>query len=493
MISKIRKINEKKFSVVLVAVVLLVFTTLTALLLASPWRYVGKTGESAHQLGMALSSSPFMPYMDTWDEFSNFPPLFSWFIRAASVGVGNVEVAGRIVAFLSGIGTLLLTFKICASLYGKKTGYVAMLLLATSLLFLVLGTVPMSETTILFFSALSFFFLMKYSETGENKYLLLVGLFGFLAAFSKWTGIFTLAGAGAYLLYTKRVKILKNPYFYVAMILPPLLCLAWISSIPFKSPSYMAFGETVGEHAIFFLDKPLSQIFVDISYDMVVYVPLTTFCLALVGMIFSKNKNRLPHFWLLGGVLYYLLFLKGVGHHHYHYLMLPPLAIFGARGLILVSDKMGPWLKTKKHFVPPSLSILLLLVGSVEVGYAALYFHQKYGPYVEDMQLAVGYVNQNAGENGLIGFSNDWVYFFCDPSIDIARVRAIGPRGELIENLKETPKIIVLVVKNPDGKPSIEGEFLENEFGEVLNWISALDNYQLLKGDSYFRVIVKAG
>jgi hypothetical protein len=349
----------------------------------------------------------------------------------------------------------------------------------------------MPETTVLFFSALSIFFLMKYSQTNKNKYLLLMGGAGFLSAFAKWPGIFTLAGAGTYLLYTKRWKILKNPFFHLAIFGPVLLCLTWIMSIPFERPSFYISEELLGYHMIFFLDKPLSQILANIAVDMVIYLPITIFALAIIGIVFSKGGRELPLFWLFGGLLFYLLFLKGIGHHHYHYLMLPPLVIFGARGTFLLSRKVASVLKRERNLILLFFSLAILLVGAAGVGYVGSHFHQKYKAYAEDMELAARYVKHNAGEEGLIAYSDAWVYFLTT-SIDISRIRDLGGYGESIENLENTPKIVVLIVGNPAGKPPIQGEFiLENEFEAVLDKILLLDNYRIVKGDSYFRVMVK--
>jgi hypothetical protein len=171
--------------------------------------------------------------------------------------------------------------------------------------------------------------------------------------------------------------------------------------------------------------------------------------------------------------------------------MLPPLVIFGARGTILLSRKVASVLRRERNLILLFFSLAILLVGAAGIGFASSYFHQKYKAYAEDMELAAKYVERNAGEEGLIAYSDTWVYFLTT-SIDITRIRDLGSHGESIENLEDTPKIIVLIVGNPAGKPPLQGEFiLENEFEAALDRILLLDNYRVVKGDSYFRVMVK--
>lgn len=474
-----------------------IYFILVLLLLTSPWRFVGKSGETFWQVSMALNYDHYSlltPFSTATRDFANLPPLYSWIIRSAMVGTGHIE-AGRIVSFMFGIGTLLLTFKICGLLYGRKTGYVAMLLLATSPLFIVVSTVMMPETTMLFFSALSVFLLMKFLGSDNNKYLFAVGATAFLSAFAKWPGIFTLVGVGGYLLYKRRLKIIKNPAFYALIFIPVFLSLIWIfhiQSIAMKP----VLGEGLLDYLFFNLTAPLSEVFTNVGYELTIYVPLTTLGLALAGMVFAKKENCLPLFWLMGGALFYLLFLKGAaGHYHYSSLMLPPLAILGARGAIALSNKVESMLKTRRHLILPALSMILVLITFVGIGYLCHYFHQRYGLYAEDMHFSGEYIQNNSGENGLVALSGDatYVYLF-HTSIDIERVRIIdSPYSESIKELEETPKVIVVVVKNPEGKPSLEGGLSETEFEDELGKILALDNYQLLKGYSYFRIVTKAG
>lgn len=434
------------------------------------------------------------PFSTAAGDFANLPPLYSWIIRLAMVGAGHIE-AGRIVSFMFGMGTLLLTFKICGLLYGRKTGYVAMLLLATSPLFIVVSTVMMPETTMLFFSALSVFLLMKFLETDNNKYLFAVGATAFLSVFAKWPGIFTLVGVGGYLLHKRGLKILKNPAFHALIFIPVFLSLIWIFHIQSIAMKPML-GEGLLNYLFFNLTAPLSEVFTNVGYELTIYVPLTTLGLALAGIVLTKKENRLPLFWLMGGALFYLLFLKGAaGHYHYSSLMLPPLAILGARGAIALSNKVESMVKTRRHPILPALSIILVLIAFVGIGYIYHYFHQRYELYAEDMHLSGEYIQNNSGENGLVALSGDatYVYLF-HTSIDIARIRIIDPPySESIKELEETPKIIVVVVKNPEGKPSLEDGLSENEFEDELGKILALDNYQLLKGYSYFRIVTKAG
>ncbi|KXB07882.1 hypothetical protein AKJ58_01545 [candidate division MSBL1 archaeon SCGC-AAA385D11] len=475
-----------------IIIVLLIFFMLWLLLFLSPWKYLARVSEERWWMYITLNYKRYglLTPVGPYGHLVHFSPLYSW-ANYSMISITGWAEAGRIVSLFFGAGTLLLMYNISKGWYDQRTGTLAMFFLAVSPLFLQ-GSVHIKRaTTMLFFSVLSILFLMKYLKNERNRYLLATGIAVFLSAFSKEVGIFTFFVVGGYLLYKKRFKILRNPMVYVAALIPVLLMFSWylhIESIPTSVAPAPPAGQ-ISDRIFFNLDAPLFRVLSETAVELAVAIPIATLGLALVGVGQWKEKDRLILFWLLAGVLFYLVFLQGSFHHtHYSTFMLPPLAIFSARGTITLSKKLSSLLKIGENLAPLTVVLIVLLLTAGGFGFLYFSLLRPNEAYEKEIRLIGSYVEKNAGEKGLIAIDVWPVYYHAFP-IDINRIKTIhSPYPETIDNLSERPKIIVLNVKpHPDlgwmGRTNTVAS--ESEVGEILS----MDNYQMSKALTYFYVI----
>lgn len=402
------------------------------------------------------------------------------------IEVTGLLEAGRLVSFLFGFGTLLLVLKICKELYDKKTSHLAMFLLASSPAFFALSAHIMQETMMVFFSTLSILSLLKYREEKRNRYLFAVGISIFLSAFAKWPGIFTLIGVGICLLYTEKERAFRKPAIYVSMFFPLILSLAWYFHIQEVAVSVSPSRHLIGR-LFFNLEASFLKVIKDTGFELTTRVPLTTLLLALVGISQRKNKDRIILAWLLSGIVFYLIFLQGAFKHgHYGFLMVPPLAILGSRSIISISGKIRRLLKTREMSIFLTFFITFLTATAGGAIYLHIYYEESYGSYVKDAKLAGNYLQQNAGDNGLIALDSQSRIVYYHTNLDIDRIRTTSR----LENISIKPKIFVFQVKNPAGENPVtfKGFLTESKLNEK---IASLRDFHYIKDNSYFRIIMK--
>lgn len=488
-------ISREKRGILIPLLILGIFSLFCLFFFLSPVKYMWN---GANQLSRTLTALSFRnsPIFASFLSFgaTSGAPLYPLIDYLAISATGSVE-AGRLVSFLFGIGTMLLVYKICRLWFDRKTGYLAMLLLAISPLFILNSITIKRETMMLFFSALSFFFLSKYRVEDNDWFLILTGIALILTVLTKPVGVFIFVGVGLYLLYEERLKIFRNPAFYVGMIIPGLVGL-----VAFAIPYLQHGGIGVPWQLIKYLDVSTLAVLKDVAIEFAAFLPLPTLILAILGIRRMKGLSNMSIFWLLSGVLFYLVFLSGAYHHtHYASLMLPPLAIIAARGVYPLSGKLSNLFGkgVSKPLFTVSLAILIILSS---LGYFYASFVNPNQPYMDEMETVGKYVERKAESNGTIALSQNAEPIYFHISLDnVERVKRIGTGGAgALENLSELPDVVVVQTNPPVYPPTYSPQGEVSEWGEVprisekeLNKILSLDNYHVAREFNYFTVITR--
>lgn len=483
------KIRSWLFILILI---LVLFSILSWLPILTPWRYIRNEGIRFEQTSVALNYdhysflTPYSPALSSFGgDFLHLPPLYSWLEYPFIKMTGSIE-AGRFISFLFAVATLVIVYKICELLrYDRKTRFMAVLFLAFSPLFLWVSTEVMQETTMLFFSTLSIFFLLKYFQRNNNRYLLTTGFAVFLSAFAKWPGIFTLIPILVYLYHKERFKPLRNPSFYFMVLLPIVLCGAWMLHIESISKT-SALGKTQ-PGTILALESPMQLLEVVFQWGSR-FLP-TTLLFALIGLIYRrKNKEfSLLASWLAAGVLFYFIFLQAAVtfHHHYAALMLPPVALLAAQGGSYLSGKLTFKWKLKKYVFLLIIAMITIALAAGALTYLLLIYTKSpnFQTYASELEETGQYVNQITTENDVIAvYKNQSVYFFL--SIEINRFKCFRrPFRESLEGLG-FPNIVIVQKKE---YTSGEIEVSQQDLDDILT----LDNYYIAKDLSYFCIIRK--
>lgn len=178
----------------------------------------------------------FASYPD-WSHFDH-PGMIGWVIQLFSL---NLLFESEFFMRFSSVAIMTLNtwimFRIGKELKDEATGLRAALLYTTSIYaFVITGVFILPDTPLSLFWLMAFWMAVKFlgsprlthqgitTTVGNNRYLLLFGLFAGLAMLSKYSGIFLWVGFGLYLLCYDRQQF-KNPSLYLALLISTLCCL----------------------------------------------------------------------------------------------------------------------------------------------------------------------------------------------------------------------------------------------------------------------------
>jgi len=127
---------------------------------------------------MLLSGDWITPVFNG-EAFFDKPVLFNWLNALSFKLFGITEFAARLPAALAGLGCVILVWQLGRRLYGEKAGFLAGLILATSLEFMILSRVVQYDIPFTFFVTLSLFcFAMGVNDQSKRR----LYFFGFYAA-----------------------------------------------------------------------------------------------------------------------------------------------------------------------------------------------------------------------------------------------------------------------------------------------------------------------
>ena len=178
----------------------------------------------------------FAKYPD-WSHFDH-PGMIGWIIQLFSL---NLLYDSEFFLRLSSVVIMTLNtwimFRIGKELKDEATGLRAALLYTTSIYaFVITGIFILPDTPLSLFWLLAFWMAVRYlgsptltlqgitTTVGNNRYLILFGLFAGLSMLSKYSGVFLWVGMGLYMLCYDRRQF-KNPSLYLALFISALCCL----------------------------------------------------------------------------------------------------------------------------------------------------------------------------------------------------------------------------------------------------------------------------
>ncbi|MFP4005232.1 MAG: ArnT family glycosyltransferase [Candidatus Hadarchaeia archaeon] len=499
-------INKKNAETILPLAIFIIAWTLIFL---SPLRYMWNM---SNQLSRTLSALAFENSL--FDPFFSFGlpeglPLFSLMDYVAMSTLKNIE-AGRLISFTFGFGTLFVIYKTALLWFDKKTARYSMLLLALSPLFLLNSMAIKRETMLLFFSSMAFLLLSKYKIQEKQIYLILTGLFLTLGSLAKPVGVFMFIGVCLYLIYERKFNLIKEPGFYIGIILPVLMFFLLFVH-PYLTKGGLNYGKNnITWHLITYLDVSFLELIKNTATEFIVLLPLPLLILAFNGFSKLNGLGKMAIFWLFSGTLFYLVFLSGAYHHtHYASMMLPALAIIGGRGMKPTEKKLRKFLGENKKHISKTLvpAILIIILASASFCYAD--FIKPNVRYQRDMGNTGEVLRNELNDLQSIGLTQNtqsvFFHIFSENSentnflTDKEIVRLRKKPLEELENLENKPDILIVQIKpfkfpsgyEPQGEKSEWGEYPripEKDLEIILNELP-YENYKKLE---YFLIIKKS-
>ena len=151
-------------------------------------------------------------------------PLFIQFLLSLFYQVSFSDLAGRLLAVVSGVGTIYLTYLIGKNMYGRVIGSLAALFLAFMPYHVLVTRQMLLDGPMVFFATLTIYALVRFSRSQKSVWLVAAGSSMGLTFLSKETSIILLGAIFAFFALTPEIKVkIKDMLFsLLALILTVL-------------------------------------------------------------------------------------------------------------------------------------------------------------------------------------------------------------------------------------------------------------------------------
>lgn len=275
------------------------------------------------------------------------PPLL-WYLLAV------FSMVPRMAILMLSVVTMLFLFYACKRLYGAKIARLAVAILATTWLYMLLGSlVIFTDGPVTAFMTISTISFLCWLKLSEQKFLLISGLGLALASLTKYTAApIILATAFVWLIVLgkrwERTKILEMVGVATVSLLPLAI---WLYAL------YQAYGNFVGYYSSlydFFPSTNLTTVFSSLCFapfHLRSYLPLFafnigyyavwTFVLAnfsLVSWVRQRQFDLDSKLLLAHIAIVFLLFVviqkQDIGNFRYILPMAPSIAIISAKNMV---------------------------------------------------------------------------------------------------------------------------------------------------------------
>jgi len=273
-------------------------------------------------------------------EYFEKPPLFYWLVAIAFRLFGLHPAAGRLVNALSALGGVCLTVWLGRRLFGWRVGFLAGIILATSLEYAALAQVLIIDTPLMFFftATLACFAVAYFREEGRRATGGYVAAWGAAALATLTKGPMALILPGLILLaFTARTGAwgrLREWAWGPGVGVFLALAAPWFVAMSLRHPEFPAFF-FVHEHVLRFFTKVHHRAGPPWYYLPVLglgFFPWSPFLLAAGRPAWDWRKRR-EEFFLLAWAGVLLLFFSASGSKLVTYILpiFPPLALLVAR------------------------------------------------------------------------------------------------------------------------------------------------------------------
>lgn len=270
----------------------------------------------------------------------------------------TLEYSSRLTSILMSLGTLIFIYYLTKKYLGFKIALWSSLFFAILPYNIYWSRTILPEPTLVFLTSGMIYFFDSWIEKEKFRLYFLSIIFGILALLTKFTTLFFLIPM-FYLVWVKwRSKIFYKPflYLYVLLIIIPFFVWRWhISHYPEGIPAYLWL---LNGNGIRFKGAFFWWIFADRIAKLILGGwGIILFVFGLIKQVKKDAKsNYIFHFWLLGLLVYLIVFATGnVQHDYYQIILVPILSIFMGIGVQIL-------LETPNDIFHPLLTRVLLIV-----------------------------------------------------------------------------------------------------------------------------------
>lgn len=204
---------------------------------------------------MVLSGDYITPHFDYMPYFEK--PIFQYWITALSMELfGFREFTGRILPALTGLGNVFLAFWLGRTMYGRRTGILAAIIVATSALQLIVASIGVMDMALTFFIDACLVSFYVFERTEKKKYLL---IFYAAMGFGMLTKgliaiVFPVGILFWYALLSKRPRLFLKLFYLPGIALFLVIAMPWYYLVCQKNPDFFYFF-FIREHFLRFATK----------------------------------------------------------------------------------------------------------------------------------------------------------------------------------------------------------------------------------------------
>lgn len=203
--------------------------------------------------------TPFLNYVHYFEK----PPLLYWMNAFSMKLLGQNEFAVRLPCALFGVLTILFVYHLGRTLFGRREGLAAALILGSSLGFMVQSRLILTDIPLTFFLTTALGCFILATREGENRAGLYYYLFYFFAALAVLAkGLIGIVLPGGvvffYILLTGRWRLLREMRLPAGLLLFLAISVPWFVRVSLKNPEFARFF-FLHEHIQRFLTKAHSR------------------------------------------------------------------------------------------------------------------------------------------------------------------------------------------------------------------------------------------
>ena len=204
---------------------------------------------------MLFSGNFITPHLNGVEYFEK-PALQYWFTALSMFIFGENEFAVRLFPALCALGGIFCTGILGKEMFNRKVGYLSSVILATSFLYFVIGSLNILDMGVSFFITLALTAFYKFSVSQKKLWLYLVYVAMALGTLTKGLVAIVLTGAVIfmYAICTKQFKLLAKSLSIVGLILFLAITIPWFYLVCRDNPDFFYFF-FIQEHFLRYLTK----------------------------------------------------------------------------------------------------------------------------------------------------------------------------------------------------------------------------------------------
>lgn len=315
------------------------------------------------------------------------PPLFNWAAATLSLPAGRVtELTARLPSAIAGMVGVLAVYWLGMGLFGRRTGLISALIMATSPIYLHQARwaqVDMVYSTFVCLSLVCFYY--GYAEEiNRRKYFILGALFASLGTLTKGPVAIALPML-TMLIFLGLNKRLKE-FLTRDLLLYLVVCIAiispWYLSVYFKAGPDFAWELTVKHNFYMFFDtwshkRPFYYYFINLPWE---FFPWIVFLPAAILNLFANDKEREQRLFLFAWfiVMFCFFSLSQAKQGKYILPLFPSISLIVGRFWDNVLSDKQSLSYTKSLLLPTIFLAAVMVFGSAVAAWVVSKEHPEF-------------------------------------------------------------------------------------------------------------------